>query len=222
MWQAMRGKAMTENKSAKDTRNIYQRLAAAMSKVSYVQKNKPEKMQYSIVSHDAVTAKVRPALLAEGIHYAPHNMEYQQNGNRTEVFLVVRFTNIDDPKDVIDVPSLGYGVDGQDKGPGKAVSYAVKYALLKVMGLETGDDADNESVDHVVTITADQFVELQAKIEEAGVDADKIAKSYKIDAIDEMKASDFPNAIGRLTATIKQNVDAAPKDGDGNADEIPH
>jgi hypothetical protein len=40
------------------------------------------------------------------------------------------------------VETFGYGVDAQDKGPGKAMSYGVKYALLKVLGLETGDDPD--------------------------------------------------------------------------------
>ena len=55
--------------------------------------------------------------------------------------MTVRFVNIDEPQDFFDVQSFGYGVDGQDKGPGKAMSYAVKYALLKALGLETGEDA---------------------------------------------------------------------------------
>ena len=62
--------------------------------------------------------------------------------------MVVRFANVDEPTDFIDVPSFGYGVDPQDKGPGKAMSYAVKYALLKALGLETGDDADHDNVNH--------------------------------------------------------------------------
>ena len=56
----------------------------------------------------------------------------------------VRFQNIDDPDDFLAVETCGYGVDDQDKGPGKAMSYAVKYALLKCLGLETGDDPDIE------------------------------------------------------------------------------
>ena len=44
--------------------------------------------------------------------------------------------------DLIDVETFGFGIDDQDKGPGKAMSYAVKYALLKTLGLETGDDPD--------------------------------------------------------------------------------
>ena len=128
--------------------NIYQRLHATMKQVKYVQKERNKGMQYSTVSHDAVTAKVRPALVENGIVYHPVNLQHWQNGNRTEVVLSLRFVNIDKPEEYVDVPGLGFGVDNQDKGPGKAISYAVKYCLLKALGLETGDDADNEEVEH--------------------------------------------------------------------------
>lgn len=130
--------------TTKATKNLHQRLAEAMDKVRYVQKEKKQGMQYSVVSHDHVTAKVRPALLEAGIVYYPVNLSYVQNGNRTEVMLSVRFVNTDNPEDFIEVPSLGFGIDSQDKGSGKAISYAVKYALLKALGLETGDDPDLE------------------------------------------------------------------------------
>lgn len=132
-----------------DKRNVHQRLAAAMEKVTYIQKEYKPGMSYKIVSHDVVTAKVRPALLENGIVYYPVDLQHVNNGNRAEVVLKVRFANIDDPQDFFDVPSLGYGIDKQDKGPGKAISYAVKYALLKAMGLETGEDADHDDIDHV-------------------------------------------------------------------------
>ncbi len=47
--------------------NLHQRIAKAMEKVTYVQKDKKQGMRYSIVSHDVVTAKVRPALLEAGV-----------------------------------------------------------------------------------------------------------------------------------------------------------
>ena len=127
--------------------NIHQRLAQAMKAVSYIQKDRKPGMNYTIVSHDAVTAKVRPALLEAGIVYYPVRCDHQHSGNRAECSMTVRFVNIDAPEDFFDVPTFGYGIDPQDKGPGKAMSYAVKYALLKALGLETGDDPDTESVD---------------------------------------------------------------------------
>ncbi len=131
-----------------ETRNIHQRLAAVMAEVSYIQKEKKSGMNYTIVSHDAVTAKVRPALLSNGIVYYPIRCEHQHNGNRAECSMTVRFVNVDDPADCFEVPTFGYGIDQQDKGPGKAMSYAVKYALLKALGLETGDDPDTDSINH--------------------------------------------------------------------------
>lgn len=131
-----------------ETKNIHQRLAEVMREVRYIQKEQKQGMKYTIVSHDAVTAKVRPALLNAGIVYYPVRCEHTHTGNRAECEMTVRFVNIDDPSDFFDVPTFGYGVDAQDKGPGKAMSYAVKYALLKALGLETGDDADAESVDY--------------------------------------------------------------------------
>jgi hypothetical protein len=128
--------------------NLHQRMAAVMREVTYIQKETKQGMQYKIVSHDKVTAKCRPALLANGVIYYPIRCDTAQNGNRTECNMTVRFANIDDPQDFIDVESCGHGIDTQDKGPGKAQSYAVKYALLKALGLETGDDADHDSIEH--------------------------------------------------------------------------
>lgn len=128
--------------------NIHQRLAKVMSDVTYIQKESKKGMQYTIVSHDAVTAKVRPALLAAGIVYYPVRCDHTHNGNRAECGMTIRFVNIDEPTDFFDVQTFGYGVDPQDKGPGKAMSYAVKYALLKALGLETGDDADQDNIPH--------------------------------------------------------------------------
>jgi hypothetical protein len=135
-------------KSEGKTLNVYQRLAAVMGEVDYIQKEKKNGMNYTIVSHDAVTAKVRPVLLKHGVVYHPIRCEHTHNGNRAECAMTVRFVNIDAPTDFFDVPTFGYGIDTQDKGPGKAMSYAVKYALLKALGLETGDDPEAESVEH--------------------------------------------------------------------------
>lgn len=128
-------------------KNVHQRLAAAMAEVDYIQKERKQGMNYTIVSHDAVTAKVRPVLLKNGIVYYPVRCEHLHNGNRAECSLTVRFVNVDEPSDFFDVPTFGYGIDNQDKGPGKAMSYAVKYALLKALGLETGDDPDTEAAE---------------------------------------------------------------------------
>ena len=73
--------------------NIHQRLAKVQQKLSYIQKEKKRGMQYSIVSHDAVTAAVRPLMVENGIIYYPCFVNHEQSGNRTEVMMAVRFVN---------------------------------------------------------------------------------------------------------------------------------
>lgn len=195
--------------------NIAQRINAAMADVDYIQKEKKSGMNYSIVSHDAVTAKVRPILQKHGVVYYPRNMQVEQNGNRTQATFDVRFENIDDRSDYIDVATFGYGVDPQDKGPGKAMSYGVKYALLKVLGLETGDDPDevqDSKADHkpeVVTITEEQRHELQTLIEATGSNIAKFCEFYKIKALPEMPASKFNHAVKTLKNKLEPKKDVA-------------
>lgn len=145
------------NKEESVSLNVYQRIHAAMGEVSYVQKHKPKGMQYSITSHDDVTALVRPALHKHGVIYLPTVIAHGQDANRTWAEVRTLFQNIDDPEDSTSNEMFGYGVDAQDKGPGKAISSAVKYCLLKAMGLETGDDPDKQSLDYKPIKTAKEI-----------------------------------------------------------------
>lgn len=127
--------------------NIYQRIKAIMEDVSYIQKDGQiagERARYKFVSHDAVTAKLHPALVKHGVVVIPTVEELTQEGNRTKVKLAIIFRNVDDPSDSFFTVHYGYGIDSGDKGPGKAISYAFKYALLKTFCLETGEDSDQD------------------------------------------------------------------------------
>jgi hypothetical protein len=126
--------------------NIFQRIRGVMSELDYVQKGEKQvNGQYRFASHDQVTAALHPYLVKYGIVVIPTVEEMTQENNRTVVKLAVVFRNCDSPIDAFHVHYYGYGVDSGDKGPGKAISYALKYALLKTFMLETGEDADNDA-----------------------------------------------------------------------------
>lgn len=126
--------------------NIYSRILAIMSELDYIERGKKTvNGQYRFVSHDQVTATLHPYLVKHGIVVVPSVEEVKQEGNRTEVKLTVSFVNAEAPQDNFTLRSIGYGVDSGDKGPGKAISYAYKYALLKTFCLETGDDPDMDA-----------------------------------------------------------------------------
>ena len=133
------------------TLNIYQRIQLVMQEISYIKKGDDKvNNMYSFVSHDEVTARLHPLMVKHGIVCMTSITNHAQDGNRTEATITLTFVNVDSPADKVEVGGFGYGIDPQDKGPGKAVSYAVKVLLLKTFLLETGE-RDNEAdlIDHV-------------------------------------------------------------------------
>lgn len=148
-----------------DDRNLYQRMIAAMHDVRYVQKQKGKdgELKFSIVTHDAVTALCREALMKHGVYAYPtiasrefstfkakqwkQGQEIEVEYAAVTVFIDMNFVNADNPGESFCVNSLGIGVDRiaqQDKCPGKAISYAVKVAYLKGLALETGDEMESD------------------------------------------------------------------------------
>lgn len=125
--------------------NIYQKLHGIGSDWNSVAKGiKTVQGQYKYVSHDAVTAALKPHLNKWRLVLLPSLVSAITNGDRTEVVLSVKIVNIDNPTETETVEGLGYGVDKSDKGPGKGVSYAFKYIVLKLFALETTDDPDHD------------------------------------------------------------------------------
>ena len=74
------------------------------------------------------------------------------------------WVNIDSPKDLFTNQCVAYGICNQDKGPGKAISYAQRFIALKTLHLETGEK-DIEEYDIPATDLVENFAkEVEAKI----------------------------------------------------------
>jgi len=134
--------------------NIYQRLSKAREAVSYLQKTKEVAGRYKAITHDEVTAAARPHFIAQGILLIPQVLTSAMvpTGTSTakgipilryEARFAIRFTNIDEPSDVLILELDAHALDEGDKAPGKAVSYATKTAILKVLNIETGEDDED-------------------------------------------------------------------------------
>ena len=66
-------------------------------------------------------------------------------GTITHVDVTYRMVNVEDPKEYIEIASCGDGADTQDKGSGKAMTYAFKYMWPRTFALPTGEDPDKIS-----------------------------------------------------------------------------
>ena len=146
--------------------NLYEKINMIMREIEYLKKddkvitNTKTNAGYNAVSEEKVTSEIRKGLVKYGIVIVPIEQEHMredemlkdQYGNDkanriTTVNVKYKIVNIDNPEDYIIAASSGTGVDTQDKGVGKAMTYAYKYMLLRTFAIPTGDDPDKISSD---------------------------------------------------------------------------
>lgn len=150
--------------------NIYQRMAAITAELQTVAKNlnveTGKGKGYKAVSERDVIDAVKPLEAKHGVYSYPASRrvlesaalesESEWNGKVTKkttfferIETVYRFVNTDDPADFIETTTFAEGIDSQDKGSGKAMTYADKYALMKAYKISTGDDPDQTASEDV-------------------------------------------------------------------------
>lgn len=139
--------------------NIYCRMSKITADISRVAKNLEVgygKSKYKAVGEADVLASVKPLEAQYGVYSYPVSREIIDSGvlttkgydgnEKNQMYMriktVYRFLCIDNPESYLDIESFADGVDSQDKAPGKAMTYADKYALLKAYKIITGDDPD--------------------------------------------------------------------------------
>lgn len=143
--------------------NIYQKMAAITADLRTVGKNlmveTGKGKGYKAVSERDIIDAVKPLEEKHGVYSYPSarkvlesqtlESENTYNGNTTKkttfftrIETTYRFVNVDDPADFIETVTFAEGIDTQDKGSGKAMTYSDKYALMKAYKISTGDDPD--------------------------------------------------------------------------------
>ena len=139
--------------------NIYQHMAAITADLQTVAKNLDVETgkgkSYKAVSERDIIDAVKPLEAKHGVYSYPTNREVLEsamlesessyNGNVTKkttfftrIKTTYRFVNVDKPEEYIETTTFAEGIDTQDKGSGKAMTYADKYALMKAYKISTG------------------------------------------------------------------------------------
>lgn len=133
--------------------NIFQRINEVRKLVEYAKKDKSVE-GYKAVTHDQITAITRTHFITYGIIVVPIEFSacVSPTGTTTskgtpfirfEAKYNIEFVNADKPEDKVTVSLSSHALDHGDKAPGKAISYAVKYAILKLLNIETGEDDES-------------------------------------------------------------------------------
>ena len=141
--------------------NIFQKMSAITNELGVVAKNLSVDMgkgkSYNAVQEFDILQAVKPLEEKYGVFSYPMDSKIVDSdvlvkendyGKSTSQFMRIertyRFVNIDNSEEYVDIKSYGDGIDTGDKAPGKAMTYADKYALMKAYKIATGDDPDKD------------------------------------------------------------------------------
>lgn len=223
-------KKVTEEIDIK-TLNIYEKMSRITSELGVVAKGLDVKINsyasYKAVSERDVLDKIKPLEAKYRIYSYPTDRRIVDSGElvsktktgdeKTTLYLrletTYRFVNMDNSTEFIDIKTYGDGLDTGDKAPGKAMTYADKYALMKAYKMSTGDDPDQEAspengyeVKSKTTPkvnTEERISPIQVQMLEAAISKYKISKEnthailrkYGYDNMQQIKVKDYDKIV---------------------------
>jgi hypothetical protein len=195
--------------------NIYQRINAVMKEVDYVQKDRAVSgggANYKAVTHDQAVSVIRASLVKHGIVIEPKQREgkflQMRDLNLPQPVKMglysglydVYFVNIDKPEERTLVSVEAHANDNGDKAPGKAMTYAVKTAILKQFTLETGEDDESRAEANNLDFINDEqqrvlfglLCDNQGMYTQKG---QKIARAFKFQNLTEIKSKKYDQIL---------------------------
>lgn len=130
--------------------NIHQRINAVMKDCEYLQKKQAQ--QGKGIKYDEVIAMLREHLINHGVVMVINQISMEMvgglDGKNQKIYqghYTMELVNMDNPSEAVKHSVFAQGMDGGDKGPGKAHTYAMKAMLVKGFGLETGEDEESRA-----------------------------------------------------------------------------
>lgn len=206
--------------------NFRQKLAEVRRRIGYVHKRgRNERSNYSYVTAADIAGPVGDILAELGVVVIPslEEISYESATGRggatpmARVIMSYTFSDIDSGEEVV-ATAAGQGLDAGDKAPYKAMTGALKYALLQTFLLATGDDPEDERVDAHFnkpssgrTINAEQVRDLEKRIEDTGTDLQRVLAYYKVASLSELTEFAYRVAVKVLNRKLAKqgNQDAA-------------
>jgi len=195
--------------------NLHQKMAEVRRRLGYIQKRgHNERFNYSYVTAADIAGAVGDLLselgvvvvpTLESITYEPARTTNGQVERVAHVVMTYRFTDID-TGEAVTVKVPGEGLDAGDKAPYKAMTGALKYALLQSFLLATGDDPEDDRADVRLrtesSITADEIKVLKTLIDDTGTELERVLAYYKIASLEEMTESTYRRAVEVLNRKL--------------------
>ncbi len=120
-----------------------------------------------------------------------------------------------DSDEVLSVPSYGEGRDRGDKAPYKALTGALKYALIQTFLIATGDDPEQEGLDNSRAsaddgkgaerlVTSEEARRLKELVERSATEIDRMLEYFAVSRVEEMNQTAYHRAVRMLRRKLSK------------------
>jgi len=172
-----------------------------------------ERHNYSYVMAADLAGAVGDILAELGVVMIPQlqsiSTETPRSSSERIARIVMNYRFVDTKSgEELTVRVAGEGADPGDKAPYKAMTGALKYALLQSFLLASGDDPEDERGNSRSApaseriITTEEAHELRRLIEETGTELERVLTYYRITALSEMTEASYRRALELLNRKL--------------------
>ena len=126
---------------------LYQKMFKVMEAIEYIRKTTDisfGRNSYKALSEETVTPIFREEFIKNKLMVFPIEQISDKPNGVTRIDVKYKIVDTESGEYEI-LASSGEGADSQDKGAGKAMTYAYKYMLVRTFMIPTGDDPDRVS-----------------------------------------------------------------------------
>ena len=203
---------------------IFEAIPKIMNDVGAIGKSRKNTQQnYSFRGIDDMYNAIQPALVKHGVFCVPEVTSREREERPSKTGGVLFYTTLTvhhrffaSDGSSVDVVTVGEAMDSGDKSTSKAMSAAMKYALIELLCIPTEDDKDTENQTHEpasstakdkpVLLTSEQAFILSNVLDEAGVSEKEFCAISKIPSLESLPQAKFENAKAYIQKIAKKET----------------
>lgn len=157
--------------------------------------------QFTYADLEEIISTVRPHLAAHGFSFT---FDSEANGQLLKCVVTLRHAHGHSMTSSCAVPTTSASGASDQQKIGAAMTYAKRQCLISVLGLSLTDPEEaGNAPGKVARVSDDQAATLASLIEEAGVQPSRFCERFKIEAVADLPASLYAEAVRLLEAKRK-------------------
>ncbi|GAA0603315.1 ERF family protein [Paenochrobactrum glaciei] len=151
----------------------------------------------------AIASAIDPVITKHGLSY---RFRTRQIDNRAEVTCIIEHVDGHSEENTLSAPSDNTGNKNAIQAIGSTLTYLQRYSLIQAFGLAIANDDDGRrsGLANAETISKEQVKNLLRLIEETDTDIEQFCKRGKVEALPDILAADYENAVYLLEEKKKR------------------